>query len=63
MIDCKKENPSNLIRIFQIKYDIFDWNLTLSSNGNRISYKIDTGAQFNLIPVEILYLPNQIFKQ
>ena len=31
-----------------------DWNVTLSSNGTPISYKIDTGAQCNIIPIRRL---------
>ena len=40
--------------ISQIKNEPSDWNITLSSNGTPISYKIDTGAQCNITPVEIL---------
>ena len=54
MTDFQKKNLKNFVSIFQIKNGISDWNLILSSNGTPISYKIDTGAQFNVIPVEIL---------
>ena len=50
MIDCQKKKP---LKFGQNLSDQIGY-LTLSSNGNRISYKIDTGAQFNVIPVEIL---------
>ena len=31
-----------------------DWSITLPSNGIPVSYKIDSGAQFNFIPLTIL---------
>ena len=43
-----------MVNIFQIKNEPANWSITLSSNGTPISYKIDTGAQCNVIPVEIL---------
>ena len=43
-----------MFNISQIKNEPSDWNITLSSNGTPISYKIDTGAQCNVIPVESL---------
>ena len=49
-----KKNPENLVNISQIKNETSDWNITISSNGTPISYKIDTGAQCNVIPVESL---------
>ena len=39
-----KKNLENLTNISQIKDEPSDWNITLSSNGVPISYKIDTGA-------------------
>ena len=48
------KNPENLVNISQIKNEPSDWNITLSSNGTPISYKVDTGAQCNVIPVESL---------
>ena len=39
-----KKNLENLTNISQIKNEPSDWNITLSSNGVPISYKIDTGA-------------------
>ena len=53
MIDLPK-NPENLANISQIKNELSDWNITLSSNGTRISYKIDAGAQCNVFPVKSL---------
>ena len=38
----------------QIKNEPSDRNITLSSNGTTMSYKIYTGAQCNAIPVESL---------
>ena len=49
-----KETLKNLADISQIKNEPSDWNITLSSNSTPISYKIDTGFQFNVIPVESL---------
>ena len=43
-----------MVNISQIKNEPSDWNITLSSNDTPISYKIDTGAQCNVIPVESL---------
>ena len=43
-----------MANISQIKNEPSDWNITISSNGTPISYKIDTGAQCNVIPVESL---------
>ena len=31
-----------------------DWSITLHSNGIPVSYKIDTGAQYNIIPLTTL---------
>ena len=53
MINLHK-SPENLVNISQIKNEPSDWNITLSSNGIPISYKIDTGAQCDVIPVESL---------
>ena len=39
--------------INQIKNENSDWSITLPSNGNPASYKIDTGAQCNAIPLTI----------
>ena len=39
--------------INQIKNENPDWSITLPSNGNPASYKIDTGAQCNAIPLTI----------
>ena len=39
-----KKNLENLTNISQIKNEPSDWNITLSSTGVPISYKIDTGA-------------------
>ena len=44
----------NLVNISQIKNEPSNWNITLSSNGTPMSYKIDTGAQCNVIFVESL---------
>ena len=49
-----QKNTENLVNISQIKSEPSDWNINLSSNGTPISYKIDTGAQCNVIPVESL---------
>ena len=43
-----------MVNISQIKNEPSDWNITVSSNGTPTSYKIDTGAQCNVIPVESL---------
>ena len=43
-----------MANITQIKDEPSDWNITLSSNGIPISYKTDTGAHCNFIPVESL---------
>ena len=43
-----------MVNISQIKNEPSDWNITLSSNGTLISYKIDTGVKCNVIPVESL---------
>ena len=40
--------------IDQIKNENSDWSITLPSNGIPVSYKIDTGAQCNVIPLTIL---------
>ena len=40
--------------INQIKNENSDWSITLPSNGIPVSYKIDTGAQCNVIPLTIL---------
>ena len=44
----------NLVNISEIKNEPSNWNITLSSNGTPISYKIDTGAQCNVTFVESL---------
>ena len=49
-----QRNPENLINISRIKNEPSGWNISLSSNGTPISYKIDTGAQCNAIHVETL---------
>ena len=43
-----------MVNISQIKNEPSNWNITLSSNGTPMSYKIDTGAQCNVIFVESL---------
>ena len=43
-----------MVNISQIKNKPSDWNITISYNGIPISYKIDTGVQCNVIPVESL---------
>ena len=43
-----------MVNISHIKNEPSDWNISLSSNDTPISYKIDTGAQCNVIPVEYL---------
>ena len=48
------KNPENLTNISQIKNEPSDWNITLSSNGTPISYKIDTDPQCNFILVKSL---------
>ena len=47
-----QKNSENLVNIPQIKNEPSNWNITLSSNGTPISYKIDTGAQCNIIPIK-----------
>ena len=49
-----QENPENLVNISQIKNEPSNWNIALSSDGTPISYKIYTGAQYNVIPVKSL---------
>ena len=49
-----QKTPENLVNISHIKNEPSDWNISLSSNDTPISYKIDTGAQCNVIPVEYL---------
>ena len=43
-----------MVNISHIKNEPSDWNITLSSYGTPISFKTDTGAQCNVIPVEYL---------
>ena len=43
-----------MVNIYEIKNEPYDWNITLSSNGTPIPYKIDAGAQCNVILVESL---------
>ena len=43
-----------MVKIFQIKNKLPDWNITLFPNCTPISYKIDTGAQRNVILVKSL---------
>ena len=43
-----------MVNISQIKNEPSDWNIILSSNGTLIFYKIDTGAQCNVMFVECL---------
>ena len=43
-----------MVNISQIKGEPSDCNITLSTNGTPLSYKIDTGTQCNVIPVESL---------
>ena len=47
-----QENLENLVNISKIKNEPSDWNITFSSVGNPISYKIDNGAHCNVILVE-----------
>ena len=42
------------VYINQIKNENSDWSVTLPLNGIPVSYKIDTGAQCNSIPLTIL---------
>ena len=49
-----QKNPENLVNISQVKNELPEWNITLSSNGIPVSYKMDTGAQCNVIPGESL---------
>ena len=32
-----------------------DWNVILSTNGTSVTYKIDTGAQVNVLPKKLFY--------
>ena len=32
-----------------------DWNVMLSTNGTNVTYKIDTGAQVNVLPKKLFY--------
>ena len=43
-----------MVHISQIKNEVSNWNITLSSNGTPTSYKLDTGVQCNFIPVKNL---------
>ena len=43
-----------MVHISQIKNEVSNWNITLSSNGTPTSYKLDTGVQCNIIPVKNL---------
>ena len=43
-----------MVNISQLKNKSSDYNITLSSNNAPMSYKIDTGVQCNVIPVESL---------
>ena len=47
-------NIQNSVYVNQIKNENFDWSITLPLNGVSVSYKIDTGAQCNVIPLIIL---------
>ena len=47
-------NIQNSAHINQIKNENSDLPITLPSNGIPVSYKIDTGAQCNVIPLTIL---------
>lgn len=49
-----KKTPEKLVITFQIKNELSDWNDTFSSNGSPISYKVDTGTHYNVIPAESL---------
>ena len=49
-------NIQDSAHINQIKNENSDWSITLPSNGIPVSYKIDTGAQCNVIPLTILIL-------
>ena len=51
MINLQK-HLQNLVNISQIKNKPSDQNITLSPNGTPISYKIDAGAQCNVLPVK-----------
>ena len=43
-----------MVNISQIKNELSNWNITLSSDGTLISYKIDIGAQCSVILVKNL---------
>ena len=47
-------NHENIVAISQIKNELSNRNITLSSNATPISYKIDTDAQGNVILVKRL---------
>ena len=47
-------NIQDSAHINQIMNENCDWSITLTSNGIPISYKIDTGARCNVIPLTIL---------
>ena len=47
-------NIQNSINISQIKNKNSDWPITLPSNGVPVSYKINNGAQCNVISLTIL---------
>ena len=47
-------NIQNFVYINQIKNENSDWSITLLANGILVSYKIDTGAQCNVVSLTIL---------
>ena len=47
-------NIQDSAHINQIKNENSDWSITLTPNKIPVSHKIDTGAQYNIIPLKIL---------
>ena len=43
-----------MVNISQTKNEPSDWNITISSNGTPVSYKIDTDAKCSVLPVKSL---------
>ena len=39
--------------------DFREWSVVLNTNGSDISYKIDSGAQVNVLPKRILFFTRQ----
>ena len=43
--------PNEAHAILEVKEHNRDWNITLNTYGRNIVYKLDTGAQVNLLPI------------